>query len=61
MNDDSQPKAALAIESLEMVARAFHEAAASYLETDDPLRAAICHSAHSRLSKEARDLAAHLL
>jgi hypothetical protein len=61
MNDTSDPRAAVAIEALEAVAQAFRDAAATYLATDDPLRAAICHSAHHRLRKEAAELAAHLL
>ncbi len=61
MTDQTEARAAAAIEALEVVAQALHDAAAGYLLADDPLRAAICHSAHSRLSQEARALAAHLL
>jgi hypothetical protein len=61
MNEITDPRAAVAIEALEAVAQAFRDAAATYLETDDVLRAAICHSAHQRLRKEAVELTAHLL
>ncbi len=61
MTEPTETSTAAAIEALEVAAQALREAAAGFLLADDPMRAAICHSAHSRLGKEARELAAHLL